>query len=194
MFKKNFLIFSLVCLFSTLTIFSAEGKSGPAPMSAENFKELQSTLCPAEEIATLKQIGKLCAAESFEVHSEDLNGDGQADLLVYGPTGECGEHGNCPFKIFIKNQGKWSMIMDDWANSLGAGVLTTSHLGYRDLLLASDDSSFFWTKNVYQWNGKEYKLAPNTTTYFLVDGKGDLKQVTKARYESCSKNGKGCLN
>jgi hypothetical protein len=80
-----------------------------------------------------------------------------------------------------------------WANDFATVVLPVKHNGYRDLLIGADSGSFYWTKSLYQWDGSQYKMKPAAITYYLADSEGKLKQVSKSRWEQCSRNGKNCL-
>src|SRR4030095_2411613 len=170
---------------------------------AADFAQAKSLLCTAEHIETLKVIGKTCTRESFNSLAEDLNGDGTLERLFYGPSGECGAHGNCPVTLLKKVGKKWAPLSSEkcpddsclsWANGLYSVILKTSHNGYRDLLMASDSGSFYWVKEVFEWDGKQYRRNLSATTYYLYDSdKEKLVQVTKERWDKCSKEGKECL-
>ncbi len=151
---------------------------------------------------TLKSIGRGCQLEDFTTIAADLNGDGKTEWLFFGPNGECGAHGNCPIAILTKEEKRWKALGAGdcpdqeclpWANSYASEVLSTKHSGYRDLLIAGDMGSFYWTKDTYEWNGRQYRRKANSTTYFLYDSDTEkLRKVTKAQWEGCVKEGKGC--
>lgn len=174
-----------------------------APLSAAEFGQVKALLCDADTVDQLKAIQKVCAPEGFSVLAEDLDGDGKSEQLVFGPSGVCGAHGNCPLILLKPNGAGWEAFPKPvcsgqdclgWANSFATEVLPSKHNGYRDLLIGEDMGSFFWTKSVYQWDGSDYRLKPGAVTYFLVDSKVNLVKVSKARWEQCSRSGKNCLN
>lgn len=173
-----------------------------AAFSAAEFDQVKAFLCDSETVEQLKVIGQLCRPESFTVWSEDLGGDSKPERLIFGPSGVCGAHGNCPFLILQEVKAGWEPLEKTacqgegclgWANSFATKVLPGIHKGYRDLLIAEDLGSFFWTKNLYRWDGSRYLRKSGATTYFLVDSNVNLVEVSKARWEQCRRSGKNCL-
>jgi|GEM_PF-2705075 len=197
---RKLVVLSSLVLF-LLGIPLLQGKEVKLP--ASDFAKAKSLLCTAERVESLKAVGKTCGRESFGGQSEDLNGDGRAEWILFGPSGECGAHGNCPVTLLKKEGEKWALLSSEpctadgcltWANALYSEVLNTSHNGARDLLMASDSGSFFWIKEIFEWNGKQYRRNDGATTYFLYDSEKDkLVQVTKEHWDKCSKEGKECL-
>lgn len=160
-------------------------------------------LCPPDTVEALKVINRGCTLEDFTTSAADLNKDGKMEWLFFGPQGECGVHGNCPIAILTQEGSAWKALGApdctdqeclSWANSFASEVLSSSHAGYRDLLIAGDMGSFYWTKDVYEWNGRQYRRKAHSTTYFLYDSDAEkLRKVSKAQWDSCVKGGKGCL-
>jgi hypothetical protein len=198
--KKSLIrIFSL-CVFLlgiTLPLHAKETKFPPS-----EFAKVRAFLCDADRIEEMKAIGKTCEQGSFQIMAEDLNGDGKPEWFFYGPSGECGVHGNCPLLILKKDGGNWSPLFSQkcpdneclqWANALYSETLKTSHNGFRDLLVASDNGSFYWVKEVYEWDGKKYKKSPEAISYYFYDDEKDkLVKVSKERWDKCMKTGEGC--
>lgn len=191
---------SISLLFLFLVPLPLQGKEAKFPV--QDFSKVKPFLCNPEQVETLKSIGRTCTVKDFEWDPHDLNGDGINEWLVFGPMGECGAHGNCPLTILKKEGEKWAPLSKQkcesadclgWANSFATEVLSAKHNGYRDLLIAADSGSFYWTKTVYEWDGGRYKPKSASTTYYLVDPEGKLKQVTHQQWENCMKNGKDCL-
>jgi hypothetical protein len=199
---KKFLI---ICgLVSSLTFLPSflQGKETKFP--AQEFSKVKSILCPAQTMEDLKAIHSTCTLSAFSAKEADLDGDGTAEWLFFGPSGECGAHGNCPMTLLGKQKGKWVDLSREkcgnsdeclnYGNALYSEILKTSHNGYRDLLISSDSGSFFWIKSVYEWNGKQYRQNKNGMTYFFYDSdKEQLVQVNKERWDNCTKSGKDCL-
>jgi hypothetical protein len=194
-----FTIFLLLLQFFLISPLRAEKT---APISPAEFDQVKSLLCDPDTVDQLKVIHQVCGTESFVSLAEDLDGDGKPERLVFGPSGVCGAHGNCPlyllkpvgtgWEVFPKTACKGEDCLG-WANSFATEVLPAKHKGYRDLLIGADMGSFFWTKTVYQWDGSHYRMNPSGITYFLVDSKVQLVKVSKARWEQCSHSGKNCL-
>jgi hypothetical protein len=170
--------------------------------SPAEFSQVKTLLCDSETVESLKAIRQVCGPESFTIWSEDLDSDGKTERLVFGPSGVCGAHGNCPLILLKQASSGWEALTKTackgegclgWANSFATEVLPGKPKGYRDLLIGEDLGSFYWTKNIYQWNGSHYQRKPGATTYFLVDSNVKLVQVSKARWEQCSRSGKNCL-
>lgn len=161
--------------------------------AAKDFPQVKPLLCPQNT----------CQLESFTVVGGDLKGDGQIFWLFYGPSVECGAHGNCPLVLLQKQEEKWMSLSSEncpsedclnFGNPTFSQILKTSHQGMRDLSISSDSGSFFWVKDVYEWSGRQYLRKKGGTTYFFYDSdKERLVQVSKVRYESCVKTGKNCL-
>ena len=171
----------------------------------KDFSQVRKYLCNPDQIQTYKELGKTCEFPDFTVRGEDLRGDGQRIWFFYGPSVECGAHGNCPLTLVEKRGNKWTPLSLEpcnnedtclkFGNNTFSKVLPTSHQGFRDLLISADSGSFFWVKDVYEWNGRQYLRKNGATTYFFYDGDKDrLVEVSKKRYESCVKEGKNCLN
>jgi hypothetical protein len=188
-------------LILLLSLFSVGSQAQTIPFSEKDFLKIKDLVCDTQTLEDLKVIGKTCELDSFTIRAEDLNGDGKQEWFFFGPSGECGAHGNCPVKIFTKDGGNFTLLNKDcqgerclaWGNEYGSLVLKNSHQGFRDLQIAGDSGSFFWTKNIYQWDGHAYQLLQGSTTYYLYDADSErLKQVTQKRYEACVKTGKGC--
>jgi hypothetical protein len=192
--------FSFLCLFILGTAFSLHAKETPFP--ASEFAKVRPFLCDADRIEEMKAIGKTCEQGSFQIMAEDLNGDGKPEWFFYGPSGECGAHGNCPLLILKQDGGKWAPLFPQkcpdneclqWANALYSETLKTSHNGFRDLLVASDSGSFYWLKDVYEWDETRYKKNAAATSYYFYDGDKDrLVKVSKERWDKCTKTGEGC--
>lgn len=173
------------------------------PFSPAEFEQVKPLLCDADTLEQLKVIKQTCVAEGFTVWSADLDGDGKSERLVFGPSGVCGAHGNCPLLLLKQVDARWEPFLKTpcqgesclgWANSYATRVLVSKSQGHRDLLIGEDLGSFFWTKTIYRWDGNHYLAKPDGVTYFLVDSKVQLVQVPKARWEQCSKTGKNCLS
>jgi hypothetical protein len=185
-----------------LLFISLRSQAQSPPFSPKDFSKIKDIVCDARTLEDLKVINKPCDLDSFTIRAADLNGDGKEEWLFYGPSGECGAHGNCPVRILLKSGDKFTLLNKDcqgercleWGNELGSSVLKSVHHGYRDLQIASDSGSFFWTKDIYQWDGHAYQSLQGATTYYLYDADTQgFKKVTQQRWESCTKTGKGCL-
>jgi hypothetical protein len=197
---KKWTLFAALALGTLGTGFLSAKETKFPP---QEFAKVKPLVCTAQVMDDLKAIHGLCTLKNFTAESEDLNGDGKLEWFFYGPSGECGAHGNCPLTLLKNEGGKWATFSSGkcnndecvgYANALYSEILKTSHNGYRDLLLASDSGSFFWVKDVFEWDGKQYRLNKSLTTYFLYDTDKDrLVQVSKERWDNCSKNGKDCL-
>ncbi len=155
------------------------------PAYSSPFNQVRKILCK-------NYLGETCSAKSFTMNEKDLNSDGQKEWFFYGPSQECGAHGNCPLVILEKKNGNWKILYSDWGNSYETQILQSVHQGYHDLDIASDSGAFYWTKNKYIWNGTQYVAQANSTTYYLYDG-DKLIKVSKEQWEDCSKNGKNCI-
>jgi hypothetical protein len=185
-----------------LLLLSVQSHALDTPFSGKDFSKVKDVICDPQTVEDLKAIGRQCGLDNFTIQAEDLNGDGNKEWIFYGPEGECGAHGNCPVKIFTKREGKFIQLNKDcqgercltWGNAYASTVLKNIHQGYRDLQIASDSGSFYWTKDIYQWDGHAYQMVPGSTTYYLYNSDvGKLKQVSQKQFESCAKTGKGCL-
>jgi len=171
-------------------------------LSPAEFDQVKPMLCDAETLEQLKVIKKTCDFESFTAWSEDLDGDAKPERIFFGPSGECGAHGNCPIAILKEEKGLWKLLnkpgcQDEgclgWANAFASEVLPGRTGVFRDLLVGQDLGSFYWTKDVYQWKDGRYQLKAGSTSYYLVDSDVKLQKVSKARWEQCQKTGKNCL-
>ncbi len=170
-------------LFFLMTAALAAQKNKPVfPRSA--FPKVKAILC--------KDIEKeFCVYNKFFIEGVDLNGDKKPEWFFYGPSSECGAHGNCPLTILQESGAKWIVLFSDWGNSYGTEPLSTQHKGYRDLMISGDMGSFYWIKEKWIWNGARYENEPNSTTYYLSDG-DKLIRVTKKQWDDCFKDGKNC--
>lgn len=147
--------------------------------------QIQKILCAGHP-------GKACSSKAFTAAGDDLNGDSQQEWFFYGPSGECGTHGNCPLMILQKSANTWRVIYSGWGNAFGTEILQSMHQSYHDLDIASDSGPFCWTKDKYIWDGVRYEKQPKSTTYYLYDS-DRLVEVSKAQWEDCSKTGRQCL-
>lgn len=192
----------LVVTLLSLGSIPPVGAAATAPISPADFNQVKVRLCDPDTVDQLKAIHQTCGPEGFSTLAEDLDGDGKPERLVFGPSGVCGAHGNCPLILLKQDGTRWEVFPKTacsgedclgWANGFATEVLPDKKNGYRDLLIGEDMGSFFWTKSVYQWDGSHYRKKPGATTYFLVDSKVQLVKVSKARWEQCSRTGKNCL-
>ncbi len=161
----------------------AQKNTSSFPRSA--FPRIKNILCKDFEEES-------CVYKNFVIDGVDLNGDKELEWFFYGPSIECGVHGNCPLTILQKNGNKWNVLYSGWGNRFETKPLSTLHKGYRDLEIAGDQGAFYWTKERFVWNGATYENQPNSTTYYLYDGE-KLILVPKKQWEDCSKNGQNCL-
>lgn len=179
-YRILFLISSYILLFLLMTTPLLAQKSKPLfPRSA--FPQVKDILCKEYDEAS-------CVYKNFLIEGADLNGDKEYEWFFYGPSIECGAHGNCPLTILQKNGNKWNILYSGWGNTYGTVPLNTLHKGYRDLEIASEAASFYWTKEKWIWNGARYENQPNSTTYYHYDG-DNLIPVPKKQWEDCLKNG-----
>lgn len=194
---------SYFVLWALLAILPLSAQAKPPPFPAGDFTKIKKFVCDADTIEDLKAIHQTCALSGFTVWKEDINGDGKPEWLFFGPSGECGVHGNCPVAVFQKEGAAYKKLGPEkcpqdtdclsWANATFSGILKSTHNGYRDLLIAGDSGSFFWTKDIYEWDGRAYKIKKGATTYFIYDSdKEALKPVTQKQWESCTQGGKDC--
>lgn len=189
--------FSFLLIVSS--VVAAQKKDAFPP---QEFAKLRPLLCDADTLDELKAAGKTCRLDDFVVEARDLTGDGKPEWLFYGPSGLCGVHGNCPLNVAVSQGSRYALLGKNcsgenclgWGNAYGSEVLNTTHNGYRDLEIASDAGSFYWSKSVYHWDGHAYKEAKGLTTYYLYDEKSDrLRKVSKERWDACAKSGKRCF-
>ncbi len=86
------------------------------------------------------------------VYVTDLNEDGKEEVfLVFGNSYTSGMTGSSAILFIKDNTGKFAVNLGFPASLL---VLSTSNLGYPDLLIGGPGFEF----PVWRWNGKEYKL------------------------------------
>lgn len=177
-----------------LAVYLSQVSAGDKAFPASEFSKVKPLLCAPDA-------GAACQASGFTIRETDLNGDGKAEWMFYGPSEECGVHGNCPVRILAGDGSAWRDVSApctdsaclQWGNALFSQILKTAHLGYRDLLISSDSGSFYWVKETYRWDGKNYRLQPKGTSYYYYDSDHDrLKEVGKSRWDRCMKEGKGC--
>jgi len=193
----------LFVLFFVVIVFSpAASQERKAAFPARDFASVRPLLCDSETMDELKAAGRKCELNEFTVRAEDLNEDGTPEWLFYGPSGVCGAHGNCPLNIVASQRSKYVLLGKGCngenclglGNAVGSEVLKSTHNGYRDLQIATDAGSFYWSKNVYQWDGTAYKALKGSTTYYLYEQTADrLRKVTKERWDACMKGGKRCF-
>lgn len=177
-----FLMSSYIILFLLMaTPLLAQKNKPPFPRSA--FKQVRDIVCKEYD-----EYDKDCAYNKFLIDGVDLNGDKKVEWFFYGPSIECGAHGNCPLTILQKNGDKWNILYSGWGNSYGTEPLSTLHKGYRDLEITNEAGPFNWTKEEWIWNGTRYENLPNSTTYYLSD-EGKLILVPPKKWEDCLRNG-----
>ncbi len=144
-----------------------------------------------------------CDFADFQFMPADLDGKGAPEWLVFGPRDSCGAHGNCPVQILrhgtaggFERIGSAACVESSCLNSGNRSyseVSSSARHGYRDLWIASDHGPFLWVKNLYEWDGMNYRLKPKDVAYFFYDqDKDGLIQVEFKRWQNCLKNGLDC--
>ena len=178
-------------------------EAGGLQFPPSDFPKVSHLLCDPAQAQISQELGKTCQYTDFTIRGEDLQGNGQIVWFFYGPSVECGVHGNCPLALLTKKENRWLALSSvpcpgqdclNFGNALFSQTLKTSHHGLRDLLISTDSGSFYWVKDIYQWTGSHYVRKKDGATYFFYDGDADrLVQVSQSRYESCVREGKNCL-
>ncbi|HEX5033378.1 MAG TPA: hypothetical protein VFW62_02755, partial [bacterium] len=105
---------------------------------AQDFPQVQSLLCSPAANTSEAAARNACQLESYTVVGADLKGDGSSIWLFYGPSVECGAHGNCPLALLQKQGDKWKPLSSEacqnedclnFGNPTFSQVLKTSHQG-----------------------------------------------------------------
>jgi hypothetical protein len=170
----------------TLQVFSphiqAENKKETL-FSPAVFNQVQDVLCKENQ----ESADDPCSYQykDFFIDTIDLNGDKKPEYLFYGPSSECGVHGNCPLLILQKNAEKWRVLYSGWGSTTyRTKPLNKLHQGYQDLEVSSDLGAFYWVKDIWFWNGVKYELQPNSTTYYIYDDESEkLVPVSKKQWD-----------
>jgi hypothetical protein len=97
----------------------------------------------------------------------DLNGDQipEAVLQAYDMREGCGATGNCPVWVFRWHSGEWQKILDTRDKDGIGGVeligieISAHHDGYRDLVLAAQDSASEQTVYRYRFHAGKYRQS-----------------------------------
>lgn len=120
-------------------------------------------------------------AEEFEASVIDINSDGISELAVKAKWGRfCGMYSGCWFGIFKKNSDDFENVFTN-GNTFYFNLGKKSRYGFLDLIIASNAGNGNSYKNIYQFNGKNYKLRKcfwEEPAYFYENKRGE-KEASK---------------
>lgn len=196
---KSLFLPLLAAALASAPCLAASPKGGAFPR--EEFSKVRPLLC-----GTSGKVDKSledCDFADFQFMPVDLDGKGTTAWLAFGPRDSCGAHGNCPVQLLRQGKaggfervGSAACVDSSCLNSGNRSyseVSSSTHHGYRDLWIASDHGPFLWVKNLYEWDGVNYRLKPKSIGYFFYDqDKDGLVKVDPGPWQNCRKNGRDC--
>jgi hypothetical protein len=142
-------------------------------------KELSSVDRTALIDAVVAQIGDIALeaeqsvraiAAEMPIKLVDLNGDGKLEIVAQaaGTKSGCSPTGNCPFWVFQRVLGGYSVLLDSEAQIFR--VQSNSTNGFRDIVLSRHSSAFESEVTEYKFNGTSYV---SSACYAFLWGTGD---------------------
>jgi len=99
------------------------------------------------------------AATDMPIAVVDLNGDGAPDILAQsaGANSGCSPTGNCPFWVFQRARGEYSVLLESEAQLFRVQATRTS--GFRDIVVSRHMSAFQSEVIEYKFDGTAYKAS-----------------------------------
>jgi hypothetical protein len=109
-------------------------------------------------------------AAEMPIKLVDLNGDGKPEILAQaaGTKSGCSPTGNCPFWVFQRVIGGYSLLLGSEAQIFR--VQSNSTNGFRDIVLSRHSSAFESEVTEYKFNGTSYV---SSACYNFLWGTGD---------------------
>lgn len=95
-------------------------------------------------------------AAEMPIKLVDLNGDGKPEIVAQasGTKSGCSPTGNCPFWLFQRVTGGYSVLLDSEAQIFRVQANSTN--GFRDIVLSRHSSAFESEVTEYKFNGSSY--------------------------------------
>ena len=116
------------------------------------LKELQ----PLSDVVSENEVQSV--ALDVRVKVEDLNADGTPEILAQASDHfNCGATGNCPFWVFQKSRGGYTVLLKTEAQTFTIQPDRTN--GYRDLVFGYHDSALRTTLEHYKFRGGKYEYV-----------------------------------
>lgn len=164
--SKNKIILISIFFISLLFIEKTKAETVLKP----DFETVKKVLC---EVATQNTDEKMdCSFKEaqFEIHSVDINADGQPEFSYKNNEG-CGAHVNCDFYLLQRKGKNWIVIASDMAQTLWLDNKSTK--GYKNFFTRLGSSACECAFKNFIWNGKKY-IAHTTVCNYC-----DLEKTSK---------------
>ena len=103
--------------------------------------------------------GQYNCSELVEIEREDLNGDREAEFIVWGKDIKffCGATANCNLWIFGIRNGRMKQLLD--SGGIGLEFGRKRHNGFRNVTVRFNGSSYPDSLLEYQFDGIRFRLA-----------------------------------
>lgn len=122
-------------------------------------------------------------ALSTRIKLIDLDQDGTPEVVAQAMVA-CGASGNCPFWLLRKKAEGYTLLLEDTVETFTVQKTRTN--GFSDIVLASHDSAFEETIDVYRYEGGEYKdVGCYDAVVAVLDG-DVIRRLPEPRLKPCS--------
>lgn len=113
----------------------------------------------------------------------DLDRDGTPEVVAQAMVA-CGASGNCPFWVLQKKPDCYKLLLEDTVETFTVQKTRTN--GFSDIVLASHDSAFEQTIDVYRYEGGAYKDAGCYDAVVAVLDGDVIRRLPEPRLKPCS--------